>query len=114
MLVDGRVIMVPKARAPTIPTRKLVGSVKGVYGTAPCPVGDYGTDERGNAAKPKEGFAMRLLDSNRTVREFSSNAGSVLTAIDALHSAFEAASQQSPCLTSVVSSHVATEARGKH
>lgn len=80
----------------------------------PCPVGDYGVDERGNAAKPKQGFAMRLLDGNRTVREFSSNAGSVLGAIDALHTAYEAAPESKDGLLPVVQFQGATEVKGKH
>lgn len=80
----------------------------------PCPAGDYGLDERGNAAKPKEGFSMRLLDSNRTVREFSSNAGSVLTAIDALHTEYENAPEAKQGMLPVVQFQGATELKGKH
>jgi len=80
----------------------------------PCPVGDYGVDERGNAAKPKQGFAMRLLDGNRTVREFSSNANAVLAAIDTLHSQYEAAPEKAQGLLPVVQFQGATEVKGKH
>jgi hypothetical protein len=68
----------------------------------PCPVGDYGVDERGRAAKPKKGFVMRLLDSNRTVREFSSSASSVGTAIDLLHDAYEAAPESKQGMLPVI------------
>jgi len=80
----------------------------------PCPLGDYGVDERGNAAKPKQGFAMRLLDGNRTVREFSSNAGAVLAAIDALHTQYEAAPERQQGMLPVVQFQGATEVKGKH
>jgi hypothetical protein len=71
-------------------------------------------DERGNAAKPKQGFAMRLLDGNRTVREFSSNANAVLAAIDTLHSQYEAAPEKAQGLLPVVQFQGATEVKGKH
>ena len=80
----------------------------------PCPVGDYGVDERGNAAKPKQGFALRVLDGNRTVREFSSNANAVLGAIDSLHSQYEAAPEKAQGLVPVVQFQGATEVKGKH
>ena len=80
----------------------------------PCPTGDYGVDERGNAAKPKQGFAMKVLDGNRVLREFSSNAGSVLGAIDALHTAYEAAPERAQGLLPVIQFQGATEVKGKH
>lgn len=80
----------------------------------PVPMGDYGVDERGNANKPKQGFAMRVLDGNRTVREFSSNAGSVLSAIDALHTAYEGAPERAQGMLPVIQFTGATEVKGKH
>jgi hypothetical protein len=77
-------------------------------------MGDYGVDERGNANKPKQGFAMRVLDGNRTVREFSSNAGSVLSAIDALHTVYENAPERGQGMLPVVQFQGATEVKGKH
>jgi hypothetical protein len=80
----------------------------------PCPEGDYGMDERGNAVKPKQGFALRVLDGNRTVREFSSNAAAVLGTIDTLHSQYEAAPEKAQGLLPVVQFQGATEVKGKH
>jgi hypothetical protein len=80
----------------------------------PCPAGDYGFDERGNAAKPKQGFALRVLDGNRIVREFSSNAAAVLGAIDTLHSQYEAAPEKAQGLLPVLQFQGATEVKGKH
>jgi|APGre2960657404_1045060.scaffolds.fasta_scaffold05085_1 hypothetical protein len=80
----------------------------------PCPVGDYGMDERGNAAKPKKGFVMRLLDSNRIVREFSSSASSVANALDALHDAYEAAPESKQGMLPVIQFTGATEEKSKH
>lgn len=80
----------------------------------PCPVGDYGIDERGNANKPKQGFALRVLDSNRIVREFSSNAGSVLNAIDALHTEYENRPGEAQDMLPVLQFTGATEVKGKH
>lgn len=80
----------------------------------PIPEGDYGVDERGNPNKPKQGFAMRVLDSNRVVRDFSSNAGSVLSAIDALHTEYEKRPSDAQDMLPVIQFTGATEVKGKH
>jgi hypothetical protein len=80
----------------------------------PIPAGDYGVDERGNAAKPKQGFAMRVLDSERTVREFSSNANAVLAAIDLLHTEYERSGERAQGMLPVIQFKGATEVKGKH
>lgn len=80
----------------------------------PVPVGDYGVDERGRPNQPKQGFAMRVLDGNRTVREFSSNAASVLGAIDALHNEYEAAPERAQGMLPVIQFTGATEVKNKH
>jgi len=98
-------------RAGVAPVRALVKIGQPI---PPCPLGDYGVDERGNAAKPKQGFALRVLDGNRTVREFSSNANAVLGAIDSLHSQYEAAPEKAQGLVPVVQFQGATEVKGKH
>ena len=80
----------------------------------PCPLGDYGVDERGNAIKPKQGFAMRLLDGNRTVREFSSNAQAVVAAMDELHNKWREAPEREQGLLPVFQFQGAIEVKGKH
>lgn len=80
----------------------------------PRPTGDFGVDERGRPNQPKEGFALRILDSERTLREFTSNAASVLGAMDALHNAFEAAPERQQGMVPVVQFTGATEVKGKH
>jgi len=80
----------------------------------PMPEGDFGVDERGNAAKPKQGFAMRVLDANRTVRDFSSNAAAVLSAIDALHTEYERRPGDAQDMLPVIQFAGATELKGKH
>lgn len=80
----------------------------------PCPTGDYGIDEKGRPNLPKQGFALRILDGERTLREFTSNAASVLGAMDALHNAFEAAPERQQGMVPVVQFQGATEVKGKH
>ena len=80
----------------------------------PVPDGDYGLDERGNPNKPKQGFSLRVLDSERTVREFSSNAQAVLAAIDLLHTEYERAEERAQGMLPVIQFKGATEVKGKH
>lgn len=78
------------------------------------PRGDYGVDERGKGIQPKQGFVMRVLDANRVVREFSSNAGAVLGSVDDLHTRYVAAPEAAQGMLPVVQFQGATELKSKH
>mgnify|MGYP003343290710 CR=1 FL=1 len=80
----------------------------------PMPVGDFGVDEKGAPQKPKHGFSLRVLDSNRVLREFSSNAQAVLGAIDRLHTDYVTAPESKQGLLPVIQFVGAQEVRGKH
>jgi hypothetical protein len=79
-----------------------------------CPNGDFGVDAQGKAIRPRQGFLMRVMDAQGTVREFSSNAGAVVGALDALHTAYASAPEAAAGKLPVVQFTGAEEIKSKH
>lgn len=98
--------------------KKGMAPIKAVVPTGqavpPCPSGDYGVDAQGKAIQPKQGFIMRVMDAHGTVREFSSNAGGVVSAIDGLHTQYSAAPEAAAGKLPVVQFNGALEVKSKH
>lgn len=80
----------------------------------PKPGEDFGEDKDGKKVAHKQGFTVRVLDANRVLREFGGNSGSVLTAVDTLHSAYSAAQESGQGLLPVVQFTGAVESKTKY
>lgn len=80
----------------------------------PRPTGDFGVDEKGRPNQPKKGFVLRILDGDRMVREFASNAASVLGSMDELHDKFEAAPEHQQGMLPVVQFTGTSEIKSQH
>ena len=79
-----------------------------------CPTGDFGKTDQGKPAKPKQGFVLRVLDNQRVLREFSSNAAGVVNAMGELHTQYETAPEAAQGLLPVVQHIGDEELRNKH
>lgn len=80
----------------------------------PQPGGDYGSDDKGKAIKPRQGFVMHVLGTDRVKREFASNAGTAVGAVDDLHTTYTAAPESKQGLLPVVRFTGANEVKSKH
>lgn len=79
----------------------------------PQPAGNFGTDDRGNPLKPRQGFVMHVLGTDRVKREFSANAGTIIGAIDDLHTTYTTAPEAKEGKLPVVKFTGATEVKSK-
>jgi len=80
----------------------------------PQPGGDYGNDDKGKALKPRQGFVMHVLGTDRVKREFASNAGTAVGSVDDLHTTYMTAPESKQGLLPVVQFTGATEVKSKH
>lgn len=80
----------------------------------PRPGGDFGVDAQGKPQGPKQGFMIKVQDASGTVREFSSNAASVVNALGDLHTVYELAPEARQGMLPVVQYTGDTEHKTKH
>lgn len=80
----------------------------------PQPSGNFGTDDRGNALKPRQGFVMHVMGTDRVKREFSANASTIIGPVEDLHNAYTAAPEAKEGKLPVVQFTGATEVKSKH
>lgn len=80
----------------------------------PQPVGNWGNDAQGKPLKPRHGFVMHLMGTDRVLREFSANAGCVIDSMNTLHDAYLAAPEAAQGMVPVVKFAGTTEMKTKH